>query len=554
MPEKPKLRIVVLCCGHDFEAWQASALRQVKELGFIDFVLLVKEDYPLIKRTLWQKIKRNLNRNLIFNLYYRFVFSPSSMKLINLENELKEVPVLSCITEKKGIGEYFSPEDIASIQSYSPDIIIRFGFGILKGAILNIAKYGVWSYHHGDEEKYRGIPPGFWEIMNNDSVNGVILQKLTEKLDSGIILKKGFFKTTFKSYTFHLDHIYHESSGWLSQMCKAVYHEPSWIESLKPSETKAPIMRAPDNLIMIKFFLKQFYHTLLFHYTDLFCAEKWNSGIANKNVQEILNTEEEIKVNWHNEEKSGKFKADPFVYSTQKGNFMVYEDYCYKEKKAIIRTAYTDGNKSKTAITGDYHLSYPYIIEHEGEIFCIPESAQANKVMLYKLNKEKDDWENVKNLLEGCKAVDSTVFEYNGKWWLFCTMDDQNPNVNLFAFFSDSFFGPYQPHYNNPIKTDIHSARPAGNVFTLNNSLYRPSQDCSRTYGGSIVINKINKLNPFSFEEEVVKKIEPDKMGRYKHGIHNISFSNGLTLVDGKRYEFNFENLKFQVLRKIRKI
>ena len=33
-----------------------------------------------------------------------------------------------------------------------------------------IARHGVWSYHHGDNRFYRGGPPGFWEVMEDQPV------------------------------------------------------------------------------------------------------------------------------------------------------------------------------------------------------------------------------------------------------------------------------------------------------------------------------------------------------------------------------------------------
>ena len=70
-------------------------------------------------------------------------------------------------------------------------------------------------------------------------------------------------------------------------------------------------------------------------------------------------------------------------------------------------------------------------------------------------------------------------------------------------------------------------------------SLCRPAQDCSRTYGGAIAINRIVKLNPTAFEEELVGRIEPDATGPYCHGVHTVCPMDGLTLVDGKRTRFH---------------
>lgn len=68
------------------------------------------------------------------------------------------------------------------------DVAIRFGFGILKGAFLDAPEHGVWSFHHGDLRKYRGMPAGFWEFVDGESVAGVTLQQITETLDGGSIV------------------------------------------------------------------------------------------------------------------------------------------------------------------------------------------------------------------------------------------------------------------------------------------------------------------------------------------------------------------------------
>ena len=73
--------------------------------------------------------------------------------------------------------------NIEEIKKYNLDFILKLSRGIIKGEILNTAEYGIWSFHHDDEMKYRGRPACFWEIYNNDPVTGAILQKLSNKLD-----------------------------------------------------------------------------------------------------------------------------------------------------------------------------------------------------------------------------------------------------------------------------------------------------------------------------------------------------------------------------------
>jgi len=80
----------------------------------------------------------------------------------------------------------YSDKMVSLIGNYRLDTIILVrGFGILKEPILSSTKYGVLSYHHGDIQKYRGMPPGFWELYNGEKEMGVTVQILSEKLDGG---------------------------------------------------------------------------------------------------------------------------------------------------------------------------------------------------------------------------------------------------------------------------------------------------------------------------------------------------------------------------------
>ena len=80
-----------------------------------------------------------------------------------------------------------SPRVIQKIRSHNLDLLILLnGFGILKKDLLNSSKNGVLSYHHGDMRKYRGMPPIFWELYNNEQEIGITVQKLDTRLDAGI--------------------------------------------------------------------------------------------------------------------------------------------------------------------------------------------------------------------------------------------------------------------------------------------------------------------------------------------------------------------------------
>jgi hypothetical protein len=184
-------------------------------------------------------------------------------------------------------------------------------------------------------------------------------------------------------------------------------------------------------------------------------------------------------------------------------------------------------------------MSYPYVFAFDDEILCVPETSMAGDVRLYRAVEFPDRWELAATLIKGFPAVDSTLFQYGGMWWLLCGRHGKLSKVELYAWYATSLFGPWTPHPLNPVKCDVRSSRPAGRPFMVAGSFCRPAQDCSRTYGGAIAINRIVKLSPTTFEEELVGRIEPDSTGPYRHGIHTVCPVDGVTLIDGKRTRFH---------------
>jgi hypothetical protein len=184
-------------------------------------------------------------------------------------------------------------------------------------------------------------------------------------------------------------------------------------------------------------------------------------------------------------------------------------------------------------------MSYPYMIEYKGNIYCIPETFEAREVALYRAEEFPVKWMKVATLINDTMAVDSTVFHHDGYWWLMCASAVEGAYcADLFLWYSKDLFGPWAPHPANPVKSDVRSARPAGTPFVHQGFLYRSGQDCSRTYGGRIVINRVLTLTPTAFKEEPVAVVELDPDGPYPDGPHMLSAAGEFTLIDGKRYIF----------------
>ena len=103
----------------------------------------------------------------------------------------KEI-LISPLKSKANIVYRYDDETIAMLKREKFDVLVRGeGRGLLKGDILNVAKHGILSFHHSDNRKICGGPPGFWEIMLGERNAGFIVQQLDNSIDHGPVLARG---------------------------------------------------------------------------------------------------------------------------------------------------------------------------------------------------------------------------------------------------------------------------------------------------------------------------------------------------------------------------
>jgi len=142
--------------------------------------------------------------------------------------------------------------------------------------------------------------------------------------------------------------------------------------------------------------------------------------------------------------------------------------------------------------------------------------------------------------MENICAVDTTLLFHNRKWWIFTSIDDTDNisggSTELFLYFSDDLFSDdWKSHPNNPLVSDIRTARPAGRIFIRDNKIYRPSQDCSVRYGKGFNLNEITVLTETEYEEELLIKVEPSWDNKLK-GTHTFNFDKNFTIIDAYSY------------------
>lgn len=324
---KRTLRIGLLCDSEDLAIWQAQCIEQLNSIDGIEIGVVVLNGSAPPRRTIGQRLMALMQSGLLlWRLYDRLILSRSACSIRSrpISEVLTGYDLITCVPNPSGkYRQAFSEADLQKIAEHEVDILVRFGFGILTGGILDLPKLGIWSFHHDDAQAYRGAPPGFWEIYRRDPVTGVVLQKLTDRLDGGVILGRAWLKT-LSSYPRNLDRILLSTTHLLANAAREALADPKMMEGRTPCVTTAPIFQYPRNGQMARFLFTSLAWRIRDQIQSLFRHQQWTIGIVDERVETIAKNGVGTAVRWLPEPKGG-YVADPFSIRCSGGHEILAE-------------------------------------------------------------------------------------------------------------------------------------------------------------------------------------------------------------------------------------
>lgn len=542
-----KLRIGLLVNCSSVPAWAYKMIEIINDSNHSEIVLLVRKHSKKVKKEPLLKSLWSQRKNIVYVINEKFEDKFCKVKIDAFQSKnLKDIVDCKEIVvnpKETKFSHRFLEEDIKEIKSENIDVFIRLGFKILRGEILNSAKYGIWSFHHGDNNVNRGGPAGVWEVFEKWDETGVMLQVLTEDLDGGIKLAESFSKTDFTSVRRNKNNYYWKALSLIPRKLKELHDlggKKFFDDVHKINESPYfyynRLYTYPRNKEALKGIWNIFYGKFKTKIESRFFFEQWILLFK-------LEKRNKLSTYFYRFKKilppKDRFWADPFIVERDDKYYVYFEELIYSENKGKIVLLEIDKNGSysipEVVLETDYHLSYPFLIEDDGELFMIPETAQNSTIELYKCTQFPNKWELVKILMNDVYAVDSTILKKDGKYWLFCNIKENKGASSfdeLFLFYSDTLVSDnWTPHIQNPVVSDVKSARPAGEMFMENNRLFRPAQNCSKRYGYGMKIKEIITIDENNYEEIEVQSIYPN-WDKKALGTHTLNNSGRLTIID----------------------
>jgi hypothetical protein len=539
MQSKAKLRFGVFCRDLRLSTWEAEAVRQLLVSGLAEAVVVVP---GMPEARAEAAVERWSTWTLFYRLYQAFWLRPRSRALApaDFTEWLADLEVVA------------GPVTADTLRPHRLDFAIRFGSAPVPIELLAELRFGVWAF---DRASLPAAPACFWEVARGQSRTEVSLVRLQRGEGAAEVLHRGSFGTCKASWVNNLDRALLGAADFCARVCAEIAasgntlgHRPG-LSGTSPtgSAQEQPI---PTNGEFLLFLARAACQVARKAWELLFHLEVWNVGFSRDRLEEIVRRGQidHSGVTWCRPHRPGSFIADPFAHGRDGQEQILVEEYDEGDRGRICRLRRPRAGRPlelEVEIEEPYHMSYPCLFSEDGQLYCVPETYQANGARLYQHSNGR--WNLLRTIVEGQPIVDPTLFRYANHYWLLCTLQNDGAwgNLKLHGFYSESLASAWKPHPLNPLKCDIGSTRPAGRPVEIDGTLYRPSQDCSDTYGGALVINRVLELSPTEFMETIAATIRPPLDGPYPHGLHTMNSLADGTVIDGKKFVFDLRAWRF---------
>lgn len=240
-----------------------------------------------------------------------------------------------------------------------------------------------------------------------------------------------------------------------------------------------------------------------------------------------------------------KWAADPMLVDYEGRSYLFYESVLKDKGRIEVAEVLPDCTLGPASVIleDDSHYSYPFVFQHDGQWYMIPESSARNEVSLYIADCFPLKWRKKQVLIRGA-YVDTTVFESNGTVILL-TFSVCPGCEQVIPSAYELTWGNSEVHLTSldwP-EFDNLKSRGAGPVFSRENTLFRPAQkNKDQEYGDTVLFYRINDLQT-CYSESAVAELTPENVqlsGMYFNGLHTYSRSEKYEAIDIRCREFDF--------------
>lgn len=470
------------------------------------------------------------------------------LNLAAVRNRLtRAVPIDRCRKHVAGVVEFESgyegawqtlpPAVIEQLSRF--DIVVKLGMGLLRVPPPERLPAPILSWHHGDPDRYRGRPAGFWEMVHRAPVMGQIVQILSNRLDAGPVV--AFAETKVHPHSYR------------ATLLEAYGHSPLLLnEAVRRALAGAPLRKAaagrnyrlPSNLAVLAFVLRMAWNFGRRAVYGAFVEKLWRVSLAPlpaAGSAAIVRGETFPEPgSWRTlaTPRGYLFLADPFFSCDPPG--LLVEALNRRTSRGEIMLV-TDEEARPVSGPGG-HLSYPAPFACDGAQCIVPEMVERGRQRIFSLRGERMAECGTLDIEGDPLLVDPTLLDHEGRVYLFANDLDRGSGA-LFLWTADSLRGRFRLHPSSPIRISPSGSRMAGQLVRAGERLFRFGQSFVHGYGDGVVAFEVTRLTPTDYREGPIGTI---RFGDRK-GPHTINF-------DGDRLVFDWYRERLSPLSGVRRV
>ncbi len=235
-----------------------------------------------------------------------------------------------------------------------------------------------------------------------------------------------------------------------------------------------------------------------------------------------------------------RYYADPFVFAHKGRRYLFVEEFIYASCRGHLSVADWLGDGwsiPRPILEREYHLSWPRVFTHGGEIYMLPETSEARTLELYRAVDFPDKWEIASVLATDLSLADATTITRDGETWMLAAIADGGCTSSWDGLAILRGEGPTEPMRlvsDGACLVDVRAARPAGDIVQVGGEWRRPVQDCALGYGSALGIARIDALSADGYRQTLLKRLPPDPAWG-AIGVHTLNVADGIEVIDINR-------------------
>jgi hypothetical protein len=410
-------------------------------------------------------------------------------------------------------------DDIERIKALHLDLVV--GFSGMPRALAGASRLGAISVEQD----------GFWACYHRRHQTRFYIRRLGGAAGHDEVLRSGAFRTRFFS-SLNQANVCKKAVGHVKQVIRATAATGE-LPPRRDTAAQGTDARRPDSLeclvyackLAARLALKAPYHTPLFseRFGVWVIPGRWNDALPWKRAGGRL--------------PRGRYWADPFVYARGGRTFCFIEDLDLRTQRAHITVLEVKGTQLAelgVALQEPFHLSFPFLFDHRGELYMCPESSAANEIRLYRCTEFPLGWRFEKTLMRDVSAADTMLFEKAGRWWMLTNIDESETGDHCSELYLFSAASPlstdWRAHPQNPLLINSIGGRNGG-LIAEGERLFRVGQcQTFERYGESLRVYEIKELSQERYAEELVREMRSDSHKGV--GMHHLSTDGRVTVMD----------------------